>query len=96
MFKFFRKLDKQVFQGIQHDEYAEETLANARREFLVACDQMEHWEAMKNYRAKQIERLEKYVQENPTKYSASVTSSAVLGSTPLNRQHGLPILNDGP
>lgn len=64
MFKFFRKLDKQVFQSIQHDEYAEETLADARREFLVACDQMEHWEAAKTYRAKQIERLEKYVQEN--------------------------------
>ena len=64
MFKFFRKLDKQLFQGIQHDEYAEETLANARREFLVACDQTEYWEAAKTYRAKQIERLEKYVQEN--------------------------------
>lgn len=71
MFKFFRKLDKQVFQGIQHDEYAEEALANARREFLVACDQMDHWEAMKNYRAKQIERLEKYVQENRNGNSAA-------------------------
>ena len=63
MFKFFRNLDKQVFPGIQHDEYAEEALANARREFLVACDQLDQWEATKNYRAKQIERLEKYVQE---------------------------------
>ena len=64
MFNFFRKLDRQMFPGIQHNEYAEETLANARREFLVASDQMEYWEAMKTYRAKQIERLEKYVQEN--------------------------------
>lgn len=71
MFKFFRKLDKKVFQGIQHDEYAEDTLADARRGFLVACDQMEYWEAVKTYRANQIERLEKYVQENRNGNSAA-------------------------
>lgn len=95
MFKFFRKLDKQVFQGIQHDEYAEEALANARREFLVACDQMDHWEAMKNYRAKQIERLEKYVQENTNWPSPTAAVEPVFGSAPTGK-HGLPILNDGP
>lgn len=80
MFKFFRNLDKQVFPGIQHDEYAEEALANARREFLVACDQLDQWEATKNYRAKQIERLEKYVQEintntGPTSASKHVSTA---------------------
>ena len=74
MFKFFRNLDKQVFPNIQHDEYAEEALANARREFLVACDQLDQWEATKNYRAKQIERLEKYVQEINTSGSGSFTA----------------------
>lgn len=95
MFKFFRKLDKQVFQGIQHDEYAEETLANARREFLVACDQMEHWEAARAYRAKQIERLEKYVQENNTNTSTSSADKHVSRSDGYIVPVSGPVFNGG-
>lgn len=95
MFKFFRKLDKQVFQGIQHDEYAEETLADARREFLVACDQMEHWEAAKTYRAKQIERLEKYVQENNTNTSTSSAGKHVSRSDGYSVPVSGPVFNGG-
>lgn len=71
---------KQNLMEVQHGDYAETALSDARREFLVACDQMEHWEAMKNYRAKQIERLEKYVQENNSRGSASATIKYVGSS----------------
>lgn len=68
MFKYFKET--------QHDDYAAQALETARREFLVACDQLDHWEATKNYRAKQIERLEKYVKENPIGLSTSQSNGS--------------------
>ena len=79
---------------VQHGDYAETALSDARREFLVACDQMEHWEAMKNYRAKQIERLEKYVQENNSRGSASTTSKYVSTNDYILPRHN-PIPDGG-
>lgn len=88
------KWAKRNLMEVQHSEYAATALSNARREFLVACDQMEHWEAMKNYRAKQIERLEKYVQETNTNGGSSFTVKHV-GSVPGFDQIGNPLPDGG-